>query len=265
VRAWLLALCLAATAHAAELDTKGLDEAQKKTLQTLLDKYPSPCGKAHSLATSLKSDPSCKRAPFAARYLVMLLSLGLTQKEAEEHYEERFVTPHVGTCRPGAPVRGDERAPITICEFADFQCTHCKATEPILKKLLEEYKGRVKVWFKNYPLMSIHPDARPAAATAIAAGWQNKFWPMHDLLFEHQENLGPAELEKLAKELQLDLNKLNTDLPAAAAKVDADHAEGQALGVSKTPTLFIDGREYRGPLKYENVKDWIDEALAARP
>src|SRR6185369_5738882 len=157
-------------------------------------------GKAHSLKTSIETDKSCKRAPFAVNFLKFLVSLDLPQEEVQQHYESRFVSPVIGHCKSGAPIRGEEKAPLTICEFSDFQCPHCKAAEPILKKALEDYKGRVKLAFKNFPLSS-HPDAKSAAAAAVAAGMQGKFWQMHDRLFEHQEKMSAADLEKDAREL----------------------------------------------------------------
>src|SRR5213080_1875921 len=101
----LLLLMLAPPAFAdlsvTGLETRSLDDAGKAQLKELLDKYSSPCGKAHSLYTSLTTDKSCKRAPFAGRFLVFLVGLGLGKDEIAQHYEERFVTPHLGRCKSG--------------------------------------------------------------------------------------------------------------------------------------------------------------------
>jgi len=261
---WLLfALMTPAFADlsATGLETKSLDDKGKAQLKELLDKYPSPCGKAHSLYTSLTTDKTCKRAPFAGRFLTFLVGLGLSNEEIAQHYEERFVTPHLGHCKPGGSIRGDEKAKLTVCEFSDFQCPHCKAAEPMLKKMLEDYKGRARLQFKNFPLSS-HPDAKNAAAAALAAGYQGKLWPMHDRLFEHQDNMSAADLERDARDLKLDLKKWQADLAPAMTQVEAERAEGMLLKIDHTPTLFIGEREYRGPLKYEFFKDWIDEELA---
>ena len=263
----LVVMLLALPAQAAErlaatgLDVKSLDDKGKTQLLQLLDKYSSPCGRAHSLYTSLTTDKACRRAPFAGRFLVFLVGLGLTPEEIAQHYEERFVKPNLGHCKPGGPIRGDEKAKLTVCEFSDFQCPHCKAAEPILKKLLDDYKGRVRLQFKNFPL-SNHPDAKNAAAAEVAAGYQGKFWPMHDRLFEHQDKMSAADVERDARDLKLDLQKWSADLPAAAASVDADRAEGMTLKIDHTPTIYIGEREYRGPLRYEYLKDWVDEELA---
>jgi predicted DsbA family dithiol-disulfide isomerase len=267
---FLLVLLFLGTAQAAPkgdrlaeagLDAHALDAAQREQALALLDKYSSPCGRAHSLYTSLTTDKTCKRAPFAGRFILFLVGLGLPAAEIEQHYEGRFVTPTLGSCKPGGPVRGDEKAALTICEFSDFQCPHCKAAEPILKKLLDEYKGRVKLVFKNFPLSS-HNDARAAAAAAAAAAEQGKFWQMHDLLFDHQDNLSAGDLEGYARQLKLDLARWHTDTAAALPRVEAERNEGLGLGVNHTPTIFIGDREYKGPMRYEFMKDWIDEALA---
>ncbi len=263
----VLALAWPPDAAAAELgvlagvDTKTLDGAQRETLENLLNKYPSVCGKAHSLLTSLRTDPSCKRSPFAARYLVMLIRLGLAADEVGEHYEARFVSPHHGSCHPGGALRGSPTAPIHICSFSDFQCPHCKHAEPLLRDVVKNY-SQVQWMFKNYPLTSIHANARDAAAAAVAAGWQGQFWAMADALFEHQDHLDPTDVEKIARSLKLDLAKWKNDLNQARSKVDEERREGEALHIDHTPTIFINGREYVGPLLYDNLKDWIDEELA---
>jgi predicted DsbA family dithiol-disulfide isomerase len=270
MRALLILLCLSSVTHADSsvdrwaptgIDVKALDPTQRAQALKLLDKFASPCGRAHSLYTSVTTDKTCKRASFAARFVVFLAALSLSDDELQQHYDERFVTPGRGECKAGAQVRGDDKAPLVICEFSDYQCPHCKAAEAPLRRILDEYKGRVKLMFKNFPLSS-HAEARPAAAAALAAARQGKFWPMHDLLFEHQDKMGSADLEKYARELKLDLGKWQSELAGAGERVDADRAEGLALHIDHTPTIYIGGREYRGPLRYEFLKDWVDEALA---
>jgi predicted DsbA family dithiol-disulfide isomerase len=247
------------------VDVKSLDDDKRRTLGELIDKYPSPCGKAHSLLTSLRSDPACKRSVFAARYLVRLLDAGLSKNEAEDAYEKRFVSPEMANCDlSNAPVRGNPSAPVTLCEFYDFQCPHCRMLEPILERLIDESQGQVKLYSKSFPLTSIHPDSRDGAAAAVAAGRQGvaKFWAMHDRLFAHQDHMTAADLEGYAADLKLDVKKWKADLPGAYADVDRDRAEAGRLGLTGTPSLYIDGRKYAGPMLYEEVKDWVDEELA---
>ena len=248
----------------AGLDLSGLDPSQVDSLNRLLDEKPSACGKPHSLRTSLKTDPGCKRSPFAARYLVRLLKSGLLGSETEEIYDKRFTSPDMAQCdlATNPAVRGNPHAPITLCEFSDFQCPHCKMMEPILGRILEDGNGQVKLLYKNYPISKLHPEARDAAAAAVAAGNQGKFWQMHDKLFANQDHLTAADLEKYARELKLDVKKWSAELPAAKEKVEKEHAEGEKLDITGTPTLYINGRKYAGPLRYEEVKDWVDEEMS---
>ena len=244
------------------LDLKGLRDDDKAALGRLLQKYPSACGKAHSLEVSLRTDPACKRSVFAARYMVKLLGQHLLQSEVEEQYEARYQQQPVTIDTTGSPVRGDAHAPVTIVEFSDFQCPHCKHLQPILERVLDQYRGQVKVVFKNFPLTSVHPDSAGAAAGAVAAGKQGKFWEFHDRLFGgDQEHEAMGDLEKIAKDLKLDVKKWQGDLEAARAQVAKDRADGDKLDINATPTIYIDGRKYTGSVDYDSIKDWIDEEL----
>jgi protein-disulfide isomerase len=239
-------------------------ESDKAALVKLLQKYPSACGKAQSLETSLKQDARCKRSVFAARYMVKLFKIGLLPSEVEEHYNERFgpdVYKYKDIDVRDAPVRGDPGAPISIVEFSDFQCPHCKHVQPLLKQLEEDYP-QVKVYFKNYPITRAHPYAQMAAQAAVAAGKQGKFWQYHDKLFGgDQEKEAPADLERYARELKLDIPRWRKDLEAAAEKVNHDRSDGEKAGVDATPSLYINGRKYHGQMIYEDLKDWVDEEL----
>jgi protein-disulfide isomerase len=180
----------------------------------------------------------------------------------EEQYEARFQAPVVRIDTDGAPVRGETGAPVTIVEFSDFQCPHCKRLQPILERVLEDYRGQVKVIFKQFPLTSVHPDSAGAAAAALAAGKQGKFWQFHDRLFGgDQEHEAQADLEKVAKDLKLDVKKWQADLEPARTQVAKDRADGEKLEINATPTLFLDGKKYHGPLEVDELKDWIDEEL----
>ncbi|MEO6950489.1 MAG: thioredoxin domain-containing protein [Polyangia bacterium] len=246
------------------IDLSSLHDSDVKGFWMLVAKYPSACGKAHSLETSIRTDPSCKRSIFAARYIVRLLKAGLLPSEVEEHYEARFVDPkRIAFDTKNAPMRGAANAPVTLVEFSDFQCPHCKHLQPELDKVLEDYKGQVKLYFKNYPISRAHPDAALAAAAALAAGKQGKFWAFHDKLFgSDQLHEGMPVLEQYAKDLKLDMNKWKADIEPMKAQVEADHQEGEKANIDSTPTLFINGRKHDGPKSAEDIKDWIDEDLS---
>src|SRR5262249_5589074 len=116
------------------------------------------------------------------------------------------------------------------------------------------------VYYKNFPL-GLHPDAANSAAAALAAGRQGKFWPYHDRLFGDQEHQGMADLEKIAKDLKLDVKKWRLDFDAARPQVQKDRTDAEKLPIQATPALFVHGRRYSGPLDYDELKDWIEEEL----
>lgn len=161
-----------------------------------------------------------------------------------------------------APVRGAENAQVTIVEWSDFQCPFCNRVVPTLDQIQKEYGDKVRIVFKHLPL-DIHPDAKAAHAAAEAAHRQGKFWAMHDRIFTNQRDLRPETLEQYAKEIGLDLARYRKDVAAAdvQARIAADMAQGEKLGVSGTPAFFINGRNLSGAQPFPNFKRMIDEAL----
>jgi protein-disulfide isomerase len=166
-----------------------------------------------------------------------------------------------------APVRGPKSAPVTIVEFSDFQCPFCSRVEPTLKQIMDTYKGKVRIAWKNQPL-SFHPNAMPAAEAAMAAYEQgnDKFWAMHDKLFEKQNDLSPALYEQTAKEIGLNLGKWKSAVEshAAQASIQSDMNAGSAVGAGGTPTFFINGKKLVGAMPFDSFKQVIDAELAAK-
>jgi protein-disulfide isomerase len=161
-----------------------------------------------------------------------------------------------------SPAVGAKNAPLTIVEWSDFQCPYCGKMFPVLKQVEDEYKGKVRIVFKNEPL-PFHQNARPAAEAALAAGAQGKFWEMHDLLFTHQTQLDRASLEGYAQQIGLNLAKFKADLDSNAYEkaISEDSAQGLALGANGTPTFFINGRQVVGFMPFEQFKGILDEEL----
>jgi len=164
-----------------------------------------------------------------------------------------------------APVRGESGAKVTIVEWSDFQCPFCNRVEPTLQQLEREYGDSIRVVFKHLPL-PIHPDAKAAHAAAEAAHRQGKFWAMHDRIFANQRDLRPETLEGYAKEIGLDLARYRKDVASNEVKqrIDADLAQAQKLGVTGTPSFFINGRNLSGAQPVESFKRMIDAALEAK-
>jgi protein-disulfide isomerase len=161
-------------------------------------------------------------------------------------------------------VRGNPDAPVTIVEYGDYECPYCAAAEPVIRQLVEESDGRVRLVFRNFPLAEPHPFALTAALAAEAAGAQGAFWPMHDLLFTKQDRLEDVALRAYADRLGID-GSLVVGEPAQqfADKVEADFAAGLDAGVAGTPTLFINGRLYAGRTEIGALRRAVADAAGA--
>ena len=162
------------------------------------------------------------------------------------------------------PSFGNAKAAVTIVEFSDFQCPYCLQAVPILKQLQKTYGDRVRIVWKDYPLTQIHPLALKAGQAAHCAGEQDKYWPYHDRLFANQSALDTDDLRKHAQAEGLDMPKFNSCLDSEkyAGKVRSGMETGNRLGVSSTPTLFINGRVLPGAYPYDDLAAVVDEELA---
>ncbi len=177
-----------------------------------------------------------------------------------------------GVTEDGAPYRGNPDAPVTMIEYSDYQCPFCRRYfEETSPTLTRDYiaTGKVRHVFKNFPLTGIHPQAVGAAQAAMCAGVQGKFWPMHDLLFERQDdwagNENAAEVfRSLAEELNLDMDAYNAcwDAQPFGEQIQREMAEGQALGVRGTPAFFINDWFINGAQPYSSFQAVIEKSLA---
>ncbi|MCA9651336.1 MAG: thioredoxin domain-containing protein, partial [Myxococcales bacterium] len=166
----------------------------------------------------------------------------------------------------GDPARGAALPLVTIVEYSDFQCPYCATLAGSMDDLVHEYGRDLKLVFKQFPL-PFHPQAEPAARAALAAHAQGKFWEMHDRVFGNQKALSDSQLERHAVALGLDLARWHKDFqgPALADEVKAEHAAGAALGISGTPTFFINGKRYSGAMSIDQLRGIVDgELLAAQ-
>lgn len=162
----------------------------------------------------------------------------------------------------GAPRRGGEAAPVTIVEFGDFHCAYCKQADATLARVQEAYGDQVSLVFKHLPLRQ-HADAPQAHAAAEAAHRQGRFWDMHDLLFEAGPGLDQPKLVGFARQLGLDVARFESDLASAAVRdrVEADVREAQQLGITGTPTFYVNGRLLAGAQPFEAFRSVIDQEL----
>lgn len=169
------------------------------------------------------------------------------------------------------PVKGDKDAPVTIIEFSDFQCPFCsRFFEQTLPQIKTNYidTGKVKFVYRDFPLDSIHPQARPAALASECADEQGKFWEMHDLLFQKQDewvSTGTPFFKKYAKDLGLDSSKFNTCLDSKKYddEIQSDLNDGANAGVQGTPAFFVNGISLSGAQPYSAFQAAIEQALAS--
>ena len=170
------------------------------------------------------------------------------------------------TPRPGDHVRGNPDADLVLIEYGDFQCPTCRMAAPAVELVLKQHRDSLLFVFRNYPLESIHPDALSAAEAAEAAGAQNRFWQMHELLFANQQQLSPAALEEYAGTLELDMARFRSDMHAHThlTKIRLDMRLGDAAHVRATPGFFLDGKPVDVSFGMRALHDSIESALHPR-
>lgn len=169
----------------------------------------------------------------------------------------------------GAVATGPENAPVTIMEFADFQCPACGQAHPIMKRILADYEGKVRYVHRHFPLTNIHKQAWDAAMASEAAKAQGKFWEMHDQLFSNQSDWANANrpkdyFEQYAKTIGLDMNAYREFIDGQKGKetIERDIKAGEDAKVDSTPTFFINGQGIKGVPSYNDLKNRIEEEIA---
>ena len=245
-----------------ELGKLAGDKAQ--LFYQLIGSLKSPCGKAHSLRTSYASDTTCKRAPFAVRYVVALLEDEASETEARSEYAKKYEKPAqpVTFDVSKAPHAGTDDARIRLVEFFDYECPHCQLFKPQMEQVVSDKPGQVSVSFMMFPIESRHPESRSAAQAAIAANQLGKFKEMHDKLFEATPRHSREHVVGYAKALGLDPARFEKAYEDASAQVTTDLKQGETAGVDSTPTLFFNDRKYDGPMNPKYIEMWIDEEVA---
>jgi protein-disulfide isomerase len=160
--------------------------------------------------------------------------------------------------------QGPADAPITLVEYGDYQCPYCGRAYPIVKKVQQHFGDRLRFVFRNFPLNEIHPNAEAAAEVAEAAGANGKFWEMHDLLYENQQNLGAPLFSELIEQLGLPESAMRKALENREfePRVRADFTGGVRSGVNGTPTFFINGHRHDAAFDYDDLVAAIEQAGA---
>ena len=170
---------------------------------------------------------------------------------------------------PVAPhdhVQGDSDAPVTLVEYGDYQCPHCRVAYFVIKRLQDHFEKQLRFVFRNFPLVQIHPYAETAAEAAEFADRHGHFWEMHDAIYENQDQLSIPLLFELGEELGLSTADLQRALESHEflSKIREDFSGGVRSGVNGTPTFFINGERHDGTYAFEDLVTAIDEKLLQR-
>jgi protein-disulfide isomerase len=158
---------------------------------------------------------------------------------------------------------GDARAKVTLLEYGDYERPACKQAEPLVQHLVDTHPGRLRLVFRHFPRMEVHPNAERAAEAAEAAAAQGRFWPMHHLLFAQLHHLAPAALAGYAQAIELDMNRFNAEMGDRiyTQRVQEHRRAGERSGVRGTPTFFLNDRLVDVSFGFAKLEEAVHAAL----
>lgn len=159
--------------------------------------------------------------------------------------------------------QGNPQAPVILVEYGDYECPYCGEAYPIIKEIQNYFDDKLLFVFRNFPLAEMHPNALAAACVAESAANQHKFWEVHDLIYENQEDISFNQLMKYARTVGTDIKKLESDMNSLKVinKVEGDMESGARSGVNGTPTFFINGKRHNGNYEFEELKNALEKLL----
>jgi protein-disulfide isomerase len=249
------------------VDTSSLMPRERREWTARVTELLAPCSDVPvSIAQCVQEKRRCPRCLPAAKFIAKMVRDGMSQEQIEHAYHQRFDADKLKSVDVGkAPFKGPEGAPVTLVEFADFECPYCAYMSPVLEKMWEQHSQDVRYVYKFMPLAG-HPHGESSARAAVAAMFQGKFWEMHDKLFANRDHLEQTDVDAYAKEIGLDLARFHKDVESQATTdwLAADRKQADALVVLGTPTIYINGREF--DVK-QDLDEWIAQELGpdARP
>jgi protein-disulfide isomerase len=228
------------------VDISAMTARERSEWSALVTDLSSPCSNVPvSLATCIEEKRPCGSCAKAAKWIAHAVREGASDDQVRRAYKDRF-DPSSAKTLPleGSPSKGPSDAAVTIVEFADFECPHCRMAVPVIDSVLATHPDKIRLAFK-FVSLPMHVHAESAARAAYSAGRQGEFWEMERLLFERQEHLEDADLERYAQILRLDIAKWKVDMTSAStsARLAQDHELEQGLKLRGTPTIYVNGRE----------------------
>jgi protein-disulfide isomerase len=269
----LLLVCQPQTALSADADSlpwallprlTALDDNRKNELLNVLKAEPNYGQCKGTMFQCLQGEKPDKTAVRFANFGAYLVSKGVPAQSLGFLARERAKFINEPTTQPftyrDSPSLGSEKAKIILTEFAEFKCTYCVALSPVLKKLVADSNGRVRLFFKHFPLKN-HPGTFFSSRAAQAAHRQGKFWEMYDLLYKDFGKQSLEDVLEYARALGMDMERYKKDLedPKVEELVERDKMEGVRAKVTGTPTLFINGKMYVLRHDEDFLKDLISE------
>lgn len=165
--------------------------------------------------------------------------------------------------KAGDHIQGSNDALVTLVEYGDYQCPYCGEAYPVVKRLQKEIGADLRFIFRNFPLTEIHTHALAAACAAEAAALQDRFWEMHDMLYEHQDSLRDQDLAAFAQKLELNIERFMSDLSSyeVTSRIEDDFSSGIRSGVNGTPTFYINGLRHDDSYEYEYLLAALQEQI----
>jgi protein-disulfide isomerase len=250
------------------VDLTGLTSAQKALALKLIRTNGCPCGCGMMMAECRTKDPNCSVSKALTAIVVDNIRKGANEAavlkavDASPLMHPKLLEDPVVIPIDGAPFLGPKDARVTLVEFSDFQCPYCAQAVVRLNAVLKAYPNQVKLVFKQYPL-DMHSQAALAAAAALAAHRQGKFWPLHDAMYADRTHLSRTTILAMAGAVGLDTKRFEQDWDSPAVKqaLAREEAEGDKAGVEATPTVFIDGQKYNGSLDLDAIRPIIEAEL----
>lgn len=236
----------AARPEKSAVDVSDMSTRERATFARMVDEMLAPCAlDAVTLDVCLEEKRSCKACVPAANFIAERVKAGFDKQAIRKSYQLRFGGEPKRIDVADSPTIGAANAAVTIVVWSDFECSHCKHVVPIVERIAQQHPQDVRLVHKFYPIPR-HTMAKVAAKAAFAAQQQGKYWEMERLLFENQANLGEQTILEFAQSLGLNMDQVKADMEgdAAAKAIERDTAEADRLGLTGTPLIFINGREF---------------------
>lgn len=248
-------------------DANRLSAEQRARAAALMRSEFCYFGCSRTIARCLEASQPSRTARRLGGYIVRQILARKTDQEIRDGIQQRALSAHpISTVTidvSSTQCIGPANAPITVVEYADFECPHCRVISPILHQLVGQMNPNVRLCFKHFPVRG-HSHAVDASIAAIAAGRQGRFWQMHNALYASSPDLDDGDLLAAARSAGVgDIGRWQRDLRDRSIRqqVQSDKLEGIRLGVRGTPTIFVNGKQYLGQKNNSEIRDRLEEEL----